>query len=75
VEKRVLRVKARRGVGAENEMGWRGKYRDSSGSKYGPRKKETPKVSVNGPCSLNIHFKPPAQPPFHMCGCLVDLLG
>ena len=48
-------------------MGWRGKYRDSSESAGGPRKKETPKVSGNGPCSLNIHSNPPAQPPSHMC--------
>jgi len=67
--------KWKRGVGAENEMGWRGKYRDSSESAGGPRKKETPKVSGDGPCSLNIRSNPPAQPPFHMCGVEVSLLG
>ena len=44
-------------------MGWRGKYRDSSESAGDSRKKETPKVSRNGPCSLNIRSNPPAQPP------------
>ena len=41
-------------------MGWRGKYRDSLGSLRRPGKKETPKVSGNGPCSLNIRSNPPA---------------
>ena len=43
-------------------MGWRGKYRDSLGSKCGLRKKETPKVSGNDPCSLNIRSNPPPSP-------------
>ena len=62
LERRFLREAEKKGVGAENEMGWRGKYRDSSESAGGPRKKETPKVSGNGPCSLNIRSNPPAQP-------------
>ena len=39
----------KKGVGAENEMGWRGKYRDSLGSLRRPEKKETPKVSGGQP--------------------------
>jgi len=75
LERRFLREGEERGVGADNEMGWRGKYRDSSESAGDPRKKETLKVSGNDPCSLNIRFNPPAQPPFHMYGWVVDLLG
>jgi len=44
-------------------MRWRGKFRDSLESKCGPGKIDTPKVSGNGPCSLNIRSYPPAQPP------------
>ena len=44
-------------------MRWRGKFRDSLESKCGPGKKNTPKVSGNGPCSLNIRSYPTAQPP------------
>jgi len=75
LEWRFLRKEGKRGVGAENEMGWRGKYRDSLGSKCGPGKKETPKVSGDGPCSLNIHFNPPAQPPVPYVWGLLSLLG
>jgi len=75
LERRFLKEEGKRGVGAENEMGWRGKYRDSLESLRRPEKKETPKVSGDGPCSLNSRSNPPAQPPFHMCGCLLNLLG
>jgi len=63
LERRFLKKGVKRGVGAENEMGWRGKFRDSLGSKCGPGKKDTPKVSGDGPCSLNIRSNPPCPAP------------
>ena len=70
-----MREEERKGVGAENEMGWRGKYRDSSESAGDPRKKETPKVSGNGPCSLNIRSNPPPSPHSICVEGLMNLLG
>ena len=64
----------KKGVEAENEMGWRGKFRDSLGSRCGPGKKETPKVSGDGPCSLNIRSCPPPSP-HSICVEVIEFTG